>query len=214
MRHPGAYSEQFVQLRVQSRSANCHTHSTNTHLRTRSVQHRPSTNCDLSTPLTSPHAQRDWSALYAPGDEIQAHLQDVVDKYKLARHIKLSHEVVRAQWDAPAGKWRVRVRRPDPATGELGEIDDVADVLVTAFGPISRWRMPDIEGIGEFGGELHHTAGYKPAPGKTWRDDLGRWKDKKVGVVGSVRRRVFAASAGVGLTGWGMGCRARRRSRW
>ena len=163
--------------------------STNIHSRTRWVlPYRPVCSSEPDNALTSSHAQRDWSALYAPGDEIQAHLQDVVDKYKLARYIKLSHEVVRAQWDAPAGKWRVRVRRPDPATGELGEIDDDADVLVTAFGPISRWRMPDIEGIGEFGGELHHTAGYKPE-GKTWRDDLGRWRDKKVGVIGSVSKR-------------------------
>ncbi|KAM5545277.1 hypothetical protein V8D89_001388 [Ganoderma adspersum] len=146
----------------------------------------PGLTCDIPahTYQYSFEDKRDWSALYAPGDEIQQHLQDVVDKYKLARHIRLSHEVVRAQWDAPAGKWRVRVRRRNPSSCEQEEIDDAADVLVTAFGPISRWRMPDIEGIGEFGGELHHTAGYKPE-GKTWKDDLGRWKDKKVGVIGS-----------------------------
>ena len=116
-------------------------------------------------------------------------------------YIRLSHEVVRAQFDAPAGKWRVRVRRPfsplsppsdssDSGELEYEEIEDTADVLVTAFGPLGRWRMPDIEGIEEFGGELHHTAGYRPpgpaGEGKTWKDDLGRWRDKRVGVIGSV----------------------------
>lgn len=111
-------------------------------------------------------------------------------------YIKLSHEVVRAQFDAPAGKWHLRIRRPlsspsdssDSGEPEYEEIEDTADVLVTAFGPLGRWRMPDIEGIKEFGGELHHTAGYKPpeGEGKTWKDDLGRWRDKRVGVVGSV----------------------------
>ena len=81
------------------------------------------------------------------------------------RYIKLSHEVVHAQWDAALGQWRVRVRRANPATGTPEEIEDVADVLVTAFGAITRWKMPDIPGLSEFKGELHHTAGYKPELG-------------------------------------------------
>ncbi len=122
------------------------------------------------------------------------------------RYIQLSHEVVHAQFDAAAGKWRVRVRRTDRATGAQDEFEDAADVLVTAFGPISRWQMPDIEGIGAFGGELHHTAGYRPA-GKTWRDDLGKWKDKKVGVVGSVSGRDPRA----GIKNLGLGADGRER---
>ena len=103
------------------------------------------------------------------------------------RYIKLSHEVVLARYDEPTGKWHVRVRRANPATGTPEEIEDVADVLVTAFVAITRWKMPDIPGLSEFKGELHHTAGYKPSLGATWESDLARWKDKRVGVVGSVR---------------------------
>ncbi|TBU26518.1 hypothetical protein BD311DRAFT_798262 [Dichomitus squalens] len=94
--------------------------------------------------------KRDWSAFYPPGSEIQEHLQDVVDRYKLMRYIKLKHEVVHAQYDAPTGKWHVRIR-PTGAGGESGgaldEFEDVADVLITAFGVITRWKMPDIAGI-------------------------------------------------------------------
>ncbi|KAM5545289.1 hypothetical protein V8D89_001400 [Ganoderma adspersum] len=140
--------------------------------------------------------KRDWSAFYSPGHEIQAHLQEVVDKYKLMRHIRLSHEVVHAQWDAPLGQWRVRVRRPSSSgEQEPEEIEDVADVLVTAFGAITRWKMPDIPGLGEYAGELHHTAGYKPSLGATWESDLARWKDKRVGVVGSGSTAIQVVSA-------------------
>ena len=60
-------------------------------------------------------------------------------------------------------------------------------MLVTAFGCITRWKMPEIEGIDNFKGELHHTAGFDPEE-KTWTEaaENGKWKDKRVGVIGVV----------------------------
>ncbi|TBU38967.1 FAD/NAD(P)-binding domain-containing protein [Dichomitus squalens] len=138
--------------------------------------------------------KRDWTSFYPPGHEIREHLEDVVNKYKLMRYIRLNHEVVRAQYDEPTGKWHVRVRRTDQATGAQEEIKDVGDVLITAFGAITRWNMPDIPGLADFKGELHHTAGYTPS-GKTWEDDLERWKDKRVGVIGSGSTAIQVVSA-------------------
>lgn len=131
-------------------------------------------------------SQRDWSAFYAPGHEIQAHLEDVVDRYKVRKYIKLRHEVVRARYDEPTGKWHIRIRRPRSGNSdELEEFEDVADMLVTAFGAISRWKMPDFEGMETFKGELHHTAGWNPEE-KTWVEAAENWKDKRVGVIGVV----------------------------
>ncbi|KAI0763006.1 FAD/NAD(P)-binding domain-containing protein [Fomes fomentarius] len=127
--------------------------------------------------------KRDWSAFYAPGHEIQAHLEDVVDKYKVRKYIKLRHEVVHARYDEPTGKWHIRIRRPRENSDELEEFEDVADMLVTAFGAISRWKMPDFEGAETFKGELHHTAGWNPEE-KTWVEAAEKWKDKRVGVIG------------------------------
>ncbi|KAI1787143.1 flavin-binding monooxygenase [Ganoderma leucocontextum] len=132
--------------------------------------------------------KRDWSAFYSPGHEIQQNLEQVAQKYNAMQYIKLNHEVVRAEYDAPSGQWCIRVRRTDLDTGvhdEIDEIDDVADVLITAFGSVSRWKMPDIEGVDEFKGELHHSAGYRPK-GKTWHEDADAWGDKRVGVIGSI----------------------------
>ncbi|KAL1943924.1 hypothetical protein VTO73DRAFT_3742 [Trametes versicolor] len=127
--------------------------------------------------------KKDWSAIYASGPEIRKHLQGTVDKYKLVRYIHLQHEVVHAQYDAAVGKWHVRVRRPNAKTGAMEEIEDSGDVLVTAIGVLSRWKWPDIEGLKNFKGELHHSAGFEPAP-KTWEELAETWADKKVGVIG------------------------------
>ncbi|EIW55631.1 FAD/NAD-P-binding domain-containing protein [Trametes versicolor FP-101664 SS1] len=127
--------------------------------------------------------KKDWSAFYASGPEIREHFQEIVDKYRLMRYIRLEHEAVHAQYDAPTGKWRVRVRRPNAETGAMEEFEDSGDVLVTAVGALSRWKWPDIEGLKDFTGELQHSAGFEPGP-KTWEEVAERWADKTVGVIG------------------------------
>lgn len=113
-------------------------------------------------------------------------MQGVVDKYKLMRYIKLQHEVVHAQYNESEGKWHVRVRRPNPDTGIPEETEDSAHVLLMAIGGLSRWKWPDIDGLHEFKGELHHSAGFDPHD-KTWQEVAAGYADKRVGVIGVVR---------------------------
>ncbi|KAI8972557.1 FAD/NAD-P-binding domain-containing protein [Trametes punicea] len=127
--------------------------------------------------------KRDWSTFYPSGPEVRQHLEDLTEKYKLMRYIKLQHEVVHAQYDSAVGKWHVRVRRPNPESGVEEEIEDSGDVLLMAVGLLSRWKWPDIEGLSDFKGELHHSAGFATYP-KTWEEVAAPWADKKVGVVG------------------------------
>ncbi|RPD76724.1 FAD/NAD-P-binding domain-containing protein [Lentinus tigrinus ALCF2SS1-7] len=127
--------------------------------------------------------KKDWSALYAPGTEIREYLQGIVDKYELMRFIKLRHEVVGAQYAEDTGKWHLRVRRTDAETGATSEFENVVDVLIPAIGVLSRWDWPDIEGLHDFKGELHHTAGFDPQE-KSWQEVAEDWKDKKVAVIG------------------------------
>lgn len=105
--------------------------------------------------------------------------------------MRLQHEVVHAQYDSAAGKWCVRVRRPNTATGAMEELEDSADVLVTAIGVLSRWKWPDINGLKNFKGELFHSAGFEPGP-KTWEEVAHKWTDKTVGVIGVVRTSTAA----------------------
>ncbi|KAI0712848.1 hypothetical protein C8T65DRAFT_739260 [Cerioporus squamosus] len=138
--------------------------------------------------------KRDWSSFHAPGPEIQQHLQDVVDKYKVWRYLKLQHEVVHAAYDQPTGRWHLRIRRLKADGEGFEEIQDVADVLVNAIGVLARWKLPAIAGIHGFTGELYHTAQFAPMK-EPWEVVAKRWRQKRVGVigVGSAAIQVVAA---------------------
>ncbi|KAL5536604.1 hypothetical protein ACEPAF_427 [Sanghuangporus sanghuang] len=128
-----------------------------------------------------------WSAFYAPGAEIRAYLERVVEKYKLMRYIKLQHELVHARYDEASGKWHLKLQRP--ITGTTGDvqyeiIDDTADFVLAGTGGLSRWKWPDISGLRDYKGALLHSAGWETDEGKTWKEQLRGWGEKKVGVIG------------------------------
>ena len=134
--------------------------------------------------------QTDWSSFYAPGPEILAYLQSVVEKYKLMPYIKLQHEVLDARYDEPTAKWHVRIRRRTGTDAQGApifdeEFTDTADVFITGLGIFSKWSWPDIEGLKDFGGKLLHSADFGEE-NQHWRDVVKDWKDKKVGVIGIV----------------------------
>lgn len=133
--------------------------------------------------------QPEWSSFYAPGPEIRAYLEHVVEKYKLARYIKLQHELVHAQYDEPQGKWRLRIRRTGSGHTDENpsyeEFEDTADFVFCGAGNLSRWSWPSIEGLKNFKGKLMHSADWDM---DDWRDGVKDWKDKTVGVIGVVSR--------------------------
>ncbi|KAF8428410.1 hypothetical protein L210DRAFT_3564312 [Boletus edulis BED1] len=127
----------------------------------------------------------EWSSFYAPGPEILAYLERVVEKYKLAPYIKLQHEIVHARYDEVQGKWHLTIRRPSPKHTKdnlsYEEFEDIADFVFCGAGNLSRWSWPDIEGLGSFKGKLIHTADWDT---DNWREGVKDWKDKTVGVIG------------------------------
>ncbi|KAF2197928.1 FAD/NAD(P)-binding domain-containing protein [Delitschia confertaspora ATCC 74209] len=114
----------------------------------------------------------DWSSLYAPAPEIQAYLERVTKKYSADRFIKLSHQVTGCRWEEKTGKWHVSVKNLN--TGE--EIQDTADVLVSARGGLNNYAWPEIDGFDTFKGEVMHSA--------KWNEDYN-FTNKRIGVIGS-----------------------------
>ena len=114
-------------------------------------------------------------------------MREIVEKYKLAPYVKLSHELVQAQWDEGSGKWRLRLKRPLPSGSDdqYEEIEDEADFLFMGVGTLSRWRWPDVEGLHDFKGTLVHSANWNLG-GATWEEDAKDWGDKNVAVIGLV----------------------------
>jgi cation diffusion facilitator CzcD-associated flavoprotein CzcO len=107
-----------------------------------------------------------WSRSFSRQPEIWQYLADVTDRTGLRRHIYFGTDVIRAGWDPSAARWRVRTSR-----GEL-----TADLLISAAGPLSEPRLPDIPGLAEFPGPVFHSA--------RW-DSEADLDGKRVAVVGT-----------------------------
>jgi cyclohexanone monooxygenase len=109
----------------------------------------------------------DWSTRYLDQPDVLAYLEHVVERFDLARDIRLNTEVTGAAFDDDTELWRVAL-----ATGETV----TCRYLVTALGLLARTNIPDIPGLDSFAGHLVHT--------NAWPADLDI-TGKRVGVIGT-----------------------------
>ena len=108
----------------------------------------------------------EWSRYFAPGAEIQAYFERVVDDHGIRGLIRFGQEVDEARW-SDDGQWTV--------TTKDGSRYD-ADVLVAATGVLHHPRFPDIEGFGDFAGQTIHSAQWPEKP---------ELESKRVAVIGN-----------------------------
>lgn len=115
----------------------------------------PGVACDVPAHLysLSRHPNPAWSHRYAPGGEIARYLDDVVDRTGLRRDVRLGSALTAADWDEDAGLWRLAFTGAGPGT---------ADVLILAAGRLTAPRIPEIDGLGGFAGDVVHTARWDP----------------------------------------------------
>jgi cation diffusion facilitator CzcD-associated flavoprotein CzcO len=110
----------------------------------------PGVACDIPSPLYSfgfaPNPG--WSRLFAPGDEIQRYLLDIVHRHRLRDHARFETELLDALWSADAGRWIVTT------TGGTYR----ARIMVTGTGSLHAPKRPDIPGIEEFQGDVFHSS--------------------------------------------------------
>ena len=109
----------------------------------------------------------DWSRLYAPGDELKAYADDLTDKYGIRSRIRFNTKVTRATFDDDAHFWRLETEDGDEVTARF---------VIGATGIFNEPRIPDIAGIGDFEGEMIHTA--------RWDHNLPL-EGKRVGIIGT-----------------------------
>jgi cation diffusion facilitator CzcD-associated flavoprotein CzcO len=108
-----------------------------------------------------------WSRLYAPGAELKKYAAHVADRYDVRRHMRFDTVVTGARWDDEARLWRVSLQGGETLS---------AVWLVTATGFLSQPKMPDIEGIDSFAGEVIHTT--------AWPDRVDL-TGKRIGIIGT-----------------------------
>jgi cyclohexanone monooxygenase len=110
----------------------------------------PGACCDIPSQLYSFSFARnpEWTSSYSPQPEIQDYLRRIVDGYGVRDRTVLHTELEHAAWDGEAHVWRCRTT--------AGDI--VASTLIAGTGGLSEPRLPDIEGLGDFGGAVFHSA--------------------------------------------------------
>jgi cyclohexanone monooxygenase len=128
----------------------------------------PGAACDVPSQLYSfsfaPNPE--WSRSFSPQDEIQTYIQRVAERSGVLDRFWFDTNVDDASWDDEALVWRVRT-----SAGEL-----TADVVVSAAGALSDPKLPDIDGIDSFAGEVFHSA--------RWNHDYNL-TGKRVAVIGT-----------------------------
>jgi len=114
------------------------------------------------------------SRKYVSQQEIASYAEMLIEKEGIRDNIRFSHKVEKLCFVGKEEKvWQVTT--VDPQTGELIEIVTCQHV-VTANGPLSSPRLPEIPSMQEFKGESFHTA--------QW-DRSATLKGKRVGVIGT-----------------------------
>lgn len=113
-------------------------------------------------------AEWTWSEKYATQPEILAYLNHVADKYDLRRDIAFSTRVASATWDDTHRRWEL--------TTEAGE-RVTCRYYVMATGCLSLPKDPDIEGAGNFAGEVYFTS--------RWPHEGVDFTGKRVAVIGT-----------------------------
>lgn len=108
----------------------------------------------------------DWPRTFSGQEHIRAYLEHVTDVFRLRPHIRFNSEVKRMTWDAEKLRWDI-----ETAGGSLS-----ADVVVSATGPLSDPKIPDIPGLDSFPGKVFHSA--------RWDHDYDL-RGKRVAMVGT-----------------------------
>ncbi|MEU3405840.1 NAD(P)/FAD-dependent oxidoreductase [Streptomyces sp. NPDC006670] len=90
----------------------------------------------------------DWPRTFSGQPAIRAYLEHVTDTFGLRPHIRFGHEVLTMRWDTEELRWEI-----DTSAGSF-----TADVVVSATGPLSDPKMPEIPGLDEFPGKVFHSA--------------------------------------------------------
>ena len=129
----------------------------------------PGAACDVPSQLYSFSfaLNPDWSSSYSPQPEIQAYLKRVATKSGTLDRFVFDTSVEDAVWDDAAGRWTV--------TTSTGDTYSARTVVVGAGG-LSEPKMPEIEGLEDFQGEIFHSA--------QWNHDADL-AGKRVAIIGT-----------------------------
>ncbi|KIX08587.1 uncharacterized protein Z518_03243 [Rhinocladiella mackenziei CBS 650.93] len=103
------------------------------------------------------HTSQNWDQSdhelhrYAASSEIQSYLKAVALHYRLDRFITFHNRVVNARWNGDCFRWTVTIE---------GGLEHESEILVNASGILNNPKLPDLNGLDGFEGDLAHTAAW------------------------------------------------------
>src|SRR5712691_9510776 len=110
----------------------------------------------------------DWSERYAPQPEILKYANHVADRFNLRTDIQFDTRVSSAEFDEDTNRWSVKTSDGKTVT---------AQYVVLATGCLSNAKMPEIKGLDNFKGKVHHTG--------HWPHEAVDFTGQRVGVIGT-----------------------------
>ena len=110
----------------------------------------PGVACDIPSHVYSFsfHLNPNWSKFFAPGEEIQQYMLDVIREEGIEPHIRQFNELKHAEWNEAESLWHITT-----AQGEY-----TCKYYISAVGSLTVPTLPDIPGIDTFTGDKMHTA--------------------------------------------------------
>ncbi|MFF3466059.1 flavin-containing monooxygenase [Streptomyces sp. NPDC002619] len=108
----------------------------------------------------------DWPRTFSGQEHIRVYLERIADVFHLRPHLRFNSEVKLLTWDAEKLRWDI-----ETSSGSLS-----ADIVVSATGPLSDPKVPEIPGLDSFPGKVFHSA--------RWDHDYDL-RGKRVAMVGT-----------------------------
>lgn len=132
----------------------------------------PGAECDVPSQLYSYSfaLNPDWSKVYSPQQEIWEYTKRVAEESGTLDRFTFDTAVLDARWDDDQQRWIVRTEGPS------GPQEYAARTLISGSGGLSEPRLPEIDGIDDFQGEVFHSA--------RWNHDVDL-AGKRVAVIGT-----------------------------
>lgn len=132
----------------------------------------PGAECDVPSQLYSYSfaLNPNWSRVYSPQQEIWEYTRKVAEESGTLDRFEFDTAVLDARWDEEAQRWLVRTEGPD------GVQEYAARTVISGSGGLSEPRLPEIDGIDSFQGEIFHSA--------RWDHDVDL-AGKRIAVIGT-----------------------------
>ncbi|GAB7356567.1 hypothetical protein MBLNU459_g7301t1 [Dothideomycetes sp. NU459] len=150
----------------------------------------PGLKCDIESYIYMPLLEETGympTEKYCSGIELQEHADRIAKQYGLSDRTWFQRTISKMEWDDGAKEWVTHYTRPGPdkTTSPAMAMRSRFVVLTTGFTLIP--RAPQIPGIGDFKGEMFHTArwDYDCTGGSPTDSAMTKLNDKKVGILGT-----------------------------